>query len=124
MAAALAAYPSTTLVLLGLEGLGAAATQDGASSSTERATRIRRPQAHEQARALRERPGPAGLVCSVPQHQRRSELGQRLGVAGGGRLGDAGRRPADRLHVDDLQAELAGEGGVAMLLWRSSWVML
>jgi hypothetical protein len=39
-----------------------------------------------------------------------------VGVAGGGRLGDAGGRPADRLHMGDVQAELLGEGGVAAIL--------
>jgi integrase len=38
----------------------------GASSSTKRATRIRRPQAQEQARALRDRPGRAGLFGPAP----------------------------------------------------------
>ena len=40
----------------------------GASSSTDRATRIRRPQAQEQARALRGPAWPAGLTCSARRH--------------------------------------------------------
>jgi hypothetical protein len=88
-----------------------------ASSSTERATLIRRPQPQEQARALRERPGPPGLACSARRHRTSAAAnsGPHLGVMGGGLLGDAGRRPANRLHVGHVQAELAGQGGIAAI---------
>jgi len=84
-------YPSTRVV--GFERLGAAGAQVGASSSTDRATRIRRPQPQEQASALRDRPGPAGLACSARRHsyQRLGQLSQHLAIAGGGQLGNTGR---------------------------------
>jgi hypothetical protein len=67
------------------------------------------------------RPSRAGLLGAAPQDQHLGQLGQRLGEVGGGGFGDAGGRPADRLEVGHVQAELAGEGGVAMLLRRSSY---
>src|SRR5215217_8073853 len=51
---------------------------------------------------------PGWLLGATPQHQRRSQLGQHLAIAGGGRLRDPGRRPADRLDVGCLEAELLG----------------
>jgi hypothetical protein len=56
------------------------------------------------------------VLLAAPQHQCGLEL-LELGVIGGGRrLGEGGGRPADRLDLGDLQAELAGEDAVAAVV--------
>jgi hypothetical protein len=64
--------------------------------------------------------GADAVFVAAPQHQRGPELRELAGVGGGGLVEEGGGGPADRLDAGDVQAELAGEGGVAMLLWRSS----
>jgi hypothetical protein len=77
----------------------------GASSSTERATRMRRPQAQEQARALRERPGRA--ACSARRH---STSPAATGATALAVLGPVGRGGLGE-QLGDLGLEV-GDGAV------------
>jgi hypothetical protein len=109
---------ATTRVVVGFEGLGAA----GAYDRGQLQHRPGHPDPSTAATGVGQRvagpaqPDRAGLFGATPQHQRRRQLGQHLGVADGGGVGDASRRPANRVQVGHLQAELAGQGGVAAVV--------
>jgi hypothetical protein len=67
---------------------------------------------------LRTGPGRLGWSAQRGAHsnQRRSSSASTSALAGGGRLWDTGRRPADRVQVGHLQAELGGQGGIAAVV--------